>query len=100
MCRRCAHRLKGFDQTAAHFAQTRRCDARTTKIARCAGRSAWTAQGRTGHRLSPDEVRIIIEGGKPVVYERIFRRKAGKTIWTEKRRAVLLHGPAVNVFAA
>jgi hypothetical protein len=43
--------------------------------------SARTAAGRTGHRLSPDEVRIMIDGGKPAVYERIFGRKAGKMIW-------------------
>jgi hypothetical protein len=36
----------------------------------------------------------MIEGGKSAVYEQIVRRKAGKTIWTKERRAVLLHGPA------
>jgi hypothetical protein len=62
--------------------------------AKRANRSARTAEGRTGHRLSPDEVRIIIEGGNPVVYERIFERKAKKTIWTKKRRAARLRDPA------
>jgi hypothetical protein len=59
-----------------------------------AGRSARTAEGRTGHRISPDEVRTIIEGGNPVVYERIFGRKARKKIWTKKRRVALSRDPA------
>jgi hypothetical protein len=53
------------------------------------------AEVRTGHRLSPDEVRIIIEGAKSAVYERIFERKAQKTIWTNKRRAAHSRGPAL-----
>jgi hypothetical protein len=59
-----------------------------------AGRSARTAEGRTGHRLSPDEVRIIIEGSHPAVYERIFERKSIKTIWMKKRRVARLRDPA------
>ncbi|CAH2942381.1 MAG: hypothetical protein CPDRYMAC_5784 [uncultured Paraburkholderia sp.] len=29
-------------------------------------------------------MRIILEAAHVAVYERIFRRKAGKTIWTKK----------------
>jgi hypothetical protein len=39
-------------------------------------------------------VRIIIERGESVVYERIFARKAAKTIWTKKRRVALSRDPA------
>jgi hypothetical protein len=41
-------------------------------------------------------VRIIIERGNPVVYERIFGRKAGKKIWIKKRRVALSRNPAFS----
>ncbi|MGF6770292.1 hypothetical protein P3T18_002771 [Paraburkholderia sp. GAS199] len=42
-----------------------------------------TAADRTGHRLSPDEVRFIIEAALAAVYEGIFERKAVKMIWSD-----------------
>lgn len=73
-----AGRHAGFDRTTE--IRNARFNRRAAATERASG-SARTTADRTGHRLSPDEVRIIIDGGKLAVYERILGRKAGKTIW-------------------